>query len=303
MDRLPPNFDAFVSEIGAGFEGLYGPAARRQYEQVARVAMTKSLKQPGVNALALWAEDEVAGILLSTLRDYVGKIQLVHVLAPYLASDAARLLVEESVRTFQAGGVEGILYETVPFCKIDSRPIFAPLGFTCIPRHLMCAPLAAPELTDVGPLQSAACTRQDQPDIARVIVDCYKDHSDRALHHEVRTLPKALEFVEEVVNGTYGRSRPGYVRVIREAGQCVAAVLGCEAAPETGFVIQLVVAPSHQGRGLGTTLLRELASLYRGAGMARIALGVTQSNRARGLYARMGFEVLRDVDAFVWWRP
>jgi ribosomal protein S18 acetylase RimI-like enzyme len=77
-------------------------------------------------------------------------------------------------------------------------------------------------------------------------------------------------------------------------------VLGAIIAPGTGFVLQVAVRREKQGHGLGTDLLRGLAAAFRDAGLRDVALGVTRGNPAEGLYARLGFEVLREVNAYVW---
>jgi ribosomal-protein-alanine N-acetyltransferase len=59
---------------------------------------------------------------------------------------------------------------------------------------------------------------------------------------------------------------------------------------EETHLLNLTVAPAHQGQGLGSALLAELATWARNRGDAALWLEVRPSNaRARALYQRCGF--------------
>jgi ribosomal protein S18 acetylase RimI-like enzyme len=111
----------------------------------------------------------------------------------------------------------------------------------------------------------------------------------------------AFVFVQGVAQGAFGPSRAAFIRGIRRDGRYVAAIFGCEAALEVGFILQVAVRPECQGQGLGATLVREIAHCFSEAGLARAVLGVTVDNPARRLYERLGFTRLLPVRAYVWW--
>jgi len=72
--------------------------------------------------------------------------------------------------------------------------------------------------------------------------------------------------------------------------------VGCFWIEERGRIVHLhgiVVAQAYQGRGIGTSVLNHLIEQYSGR-MDAIELGVHASNtRAKALYERLGFEVVR----------
>jgi ribosomal protein S18 acetylase RimI-like enzyme len=171
-----------------------------------------------------------------------------------------------------------------------------------VPRALMEAslldgPLAEPVLLESVPV------REDQFDqVADTIVDAYQGRPDRHLHSEVEETADATEFLRYVFAGGHGEYRPEFCRAHWREGRCAGVLMGCRVAPDHGFVLQVAVRRDHQGRGLGTELLRDAASAFRDAGLSRVALGVTLANPARHLYERLGFRIVHPVESYVWRR-
>ena len=71
----------------------------------------------------------------------------------------------------------------------------------------------------------------------------------------------------------------------------------------TGQTIELAgiqLLPEVQGRGIGTAIIEALKAEAAETG-ATVELGVEKDNpNARRLYHRLGFEIKRQFDAFVW---
>jgi ribosomal protein S18 acetylase RimI-like enzyme len=61
----------------------------------------------------------------------------------------------------------------------------------------------------------------------------------------------------------------------------------------TWTIEQFQIAPEHQGRGLGTTVLRAVIADARASG-ALLRLSVLKQNPAARLYARLGFRTLAE---------
>jgi len=303
IDRLPDNFDEFVGEIGEGLEGLYGEAAATQYRELADRAVLATIEQPRVDAIVARSGGEVAGMLFAPCQGTTGQISFIHVLRRYAGQGVEQELVEESVRTLRAGGVDAVVSECVPFCALDVAATYCELGFDHVERALMAAPLEAPGLNQPAEPKGRAVTETQYAEAAAVIVDAYRGHPGRRLHTEVLSQTDAADFLERVALGYFGAFEPDYVRAIEVEGRAVGVVVGCQIAPEHGFVLQLAVCRDHQRRGLGTRLINDLAREFRAAGLSHAALGVTVASPALRLYERLGFVLLRPVDTYVWWRP
>lgn len=52
------------------------------------------------------------------------------------------------------------------------------------------------------------------------------------------------------------------------------------------------VLPEHRGRGVGTLLMQALLAQLRRKGYAKASLAVQKTNRAAGLYRRLGFDIV-----------
>lgn len=303
INRLPANFGEFVEEVAVGLGDLYGERAGSEYRATAAVHFRRSVAHPEVDALALCEGKEAAALLFTTLQDQVGRVSFIHVLRRHVGRGLEERLVKEAVRTLRAGGVEGILCEHVPFCPLTLGATYRSLAFDRMERLIMSASLDAPGLACELPLQSVSYGERDWPEIAELIVAAYQNHPGTRLHDEVRDAGRARAFLSRAARGSYGAMRPEFGRAIRRDGACVGALIGCRIAADVGFVVHVVVRPGYQRQGLGTLLMRELAGAFRGAGLSRMALGVTAANPARRLYTGLGFEPVRAVDAYVWWRP
>jgi ribosomal protein S18 acetylase RimI-like enzyme len=245
---------------------------------------------------------DAQALLVSARRDGMAHITFVHVLEPFTRQGLEGDLVRVAVADLRAGGVAGISAEPVALGHLELDEAFASLGFTRIERQLMAAPLQSKPLLAALLPESITADVRDYAQVAEIIVDAYRNDPGRELHAEVRTAIGAESFVRTAADGAYGPSRPGFIRLVRRMGKAVAAIVGCEAAPGVGFVLQVVVRPEARGQGLGTQLILELAQCFRDAGLDRMALGVTNDNPARRLYVRLGFRKILPVNAYVWWQ-
>ena len=83
---------------------------------------------------------------------------------------------------------------------------------------------------------------------------------------------------------------PGLSGIAEAGGAIVGFVLTRVWSEErAGFVDVLAVHPDHQGRGLGSALLRQAFTVYAAAGLREAQLGVASDNpRAFELYERVG---------------
>jgi ribosomal protein S18 acetylase RimI-like enzyme len=302
IQTLPSNYSQFIDEIAAGFESLYGPAASAEYRATAPRATARTLQHEQIIVLAQLDGAAATGVLFGTNRERFGQITFIHVLKEYEGTGVEQALVQRAVEVLRSQQVDAITAECIPFCAVDLEDTYYDLAFQRVDRQLMSASLDEDGLVGKAPPISEPCTDSDAADIAEVLADAYIGHPERALHVEMSDPTLAEVFTRNAIQGGYGAAHPQYTRFIRDQDVPVAALLGCRVAPGLGFVLQLAVRRSHQGRGLGTRLLQETAAAFHERGLEHVSLGVTQSSMARVLYERLGFRRLREVQAYSWWR-
>jgi len=300
--KLPDDFAAFVTEIAAGIEGIYGHEAARNYRESAAEVIQATLHNGSAHAIVAKEAGNAAGILMSFERHAVGHISFLHVLQDHQGRGVEDRLVRKCVCTFRAGGVEGIVSECVPLCRLDVDSTYRSMGFERVARALLAAELDTSLLSAVEG-RTMSIIEGQHGEAAAVIADAYTDHPGRRLHVEVRREETALDFVERVAAGEYGPVQPDYLRAAIKDGQMIGVIFGCQVAPSHGFVLQVAVRRAFQRQGAGAALIADSALAFRRAGMKQLALGVTLSSPALRLYERLGFKVMRPVDAYAWWRP
>jgi ribosomal protein S18 acetylase RimI-like enzyme len=83
-------------------------------------------------------------------------------------------------------------------------------------------------------------------------------------------------------------------RVVRDRGDVIGfAISGRDGSD--GYLQRLAVSPSHQGRGVATTLVLDALRWCGGHGARRVLVNTHLDNtRALGLYRRLGFEDLTE---------
>ena len=60
--------------------------------------------------------------------------------------------------------------------------------------------------------------------------------------------------------------------------------------------LAMSVFKEYRGFGIGTALLKELISILKSKGYARISLSVQKDNYAVKMYQKVGFTILKEVD-------
>lgn len=303
LSLLPENAQDFVDEGTEGIRRLYGAAAAAYYAEVGLENFRMAVAHATILALGAFEGTRAVGMFLAVRRVPAAHISYIHVLRGYEGRGIEQDLLEEALAELKRDEFEHIACEYVPMCRLDLADVFAAHGFECVARRLMIAPLDHPALTrsDVG--RCVPYGVADWDEVAQCLVDAYVDNPGRRLHIDVTDKALAFGFVTRVAAGNFGKVRPGYGQAVMYGYRCAGVVLGCEAAPDLGFVLQVAVRLEYRRRGLAMLLIQNVAEAFRESGLKRMALGVTDGNPARCLYERLGFRTLRPMDVYFWWRP
>jgi ribosomal protein S18 acetylase RimI-like enzyme len=92
-----------------------------------------------------------------------------------------------------------------------------------------------------------------------------------------------------------------FVAVHKRSRTLVGLILCSRVRHDVGHVTQVCVLPEYRTLGIGETLMGYTASNLRQRKFSLLSLTVTEANkRAVDLYLRLGYDIKRVFDAFVW---
>jgi GNAT superfamily N-acetyltransferase len=96
---------------------------------------------------------------------------------------------------------------------------------------------------------------------------------------------------------------PDHLQVVEMEGENV-GVLRVERRPDELFLHDIQILGSHQGKGLGSALIRDIQAEARERGLP-VALRVLRESRARTLYEQLGFVITGEgaIDYLMAWWP
>ena len=300
---LPSNFGAFSGEVAEGLSALYGPKAGEQYRAKAKRDVQSTLNLPGVTAFSAVNAGTVVGILMTCVKGDTAQIFFLHVLKQHRASSVAHRLIEGCVGSLRAGSVSHVTCESIIFSEGPDGDAFPLLGFNTIPRAIMKASLEAELLQCVGEPMTRVLHEDDFQAASHLLFEAYRRDPGRQLHSELRSVAGCQGVIESTLGGGFGPFQAPFARVAFDGERCVGVILGCEVAPQVGFIVQVAVRPDYRRRGLARQMVQELAGVFRAQRFAEVALGVTLENPARNLYEQLGFSIARPINAYTWVRP
>ncbi|HXZ26376.1 MAG TPA: N-acetyltransferase [Terriglobales bacterium] len=188
-----------------------------------------------------------------------------------------------------------------------SRP-FLDEGFRRYARLFMVLPLGGPEGFGAGPapeeIEIRPWSEESFQAAATVITAAYYGHVDGEINDQYRSVSGSLRFLNNIVRfpgcGVFD-PEASFVARHRPSRTLVGLILCSRVKDDVGHVTQVCVLPEYRGQGLGQHLIAASAQDLRRRKFDSLSLTVTEANgRAVALYQRLGFEVKRIFDAFVW---
>jgi ribosomal protein S18 acetylase RimI-like enzyme len=194
----------------------------------------------------------------------------------------------------------------------DSGMISGPFleeGFKQFTRLFMMLPLhdAADRELRVTPVPGFEFRRwaeQDFQAVAGVITTSYRGHIDSEINDQYRSLNGSLRFLNNIVRfpgcGIFD-SGASFVAMHRGTRSVAGLLLCSRVRGDVGHVTQVCVLPELRGRRIGESLMALCTQELRRRNFSALSLTVTEANlKAVDLYRRLGFDIRRRFDAFVW---
>ncbi|HLJ29197.1 MAG TPA: GNAT family N-acetyltransferase [Candidatus Angelobacter sp.] len=219
-----------------------------------------------------------------------------------------RLLAIHVIETLQQSpGIHRVEAQLLPHESGTLSATFVREGFRQFPRLFMTLSLKDGLRTQVpapAEIEFRRWGEQDFQPAASVITAAYRGHIDSEINDQYRSLNGSLRFLNNIVRfpgcGIFD-GNASFVAV-NKVTRSVAGVLLCSRVKEdVGHITQVCILPEYRGKRIGESLIALCTQELRSRNFSALSLTVTEANtKAVGLYLRLGFDVKRRFDAFVW---
>lgn len=145
---------------------------------------------------------------------------------------------------------------------------------------------------------------QDYHTAAALINECYRNHIDSEINDQYRTAQGALRFLNNIVRFPgcgFFDSSASFVAHEASSGNMVGLILCSRVRGDVGHITQVCILPQYRGVHLGWALMEASIRDLKKRNFQLLSLTVTEANHnAVELYKRIGFDISRVFDAFVW---
>jgi ribosomal protein S18 acetylase RimI-like enzyme len=187
---------------------------------------------------------------------------------------------------------------------------FERMGFQRYPRLFMVLPITGPSAPPPAPvnvppgIEIRRWNEQDYQAAASVITGAYSGHVDARINDQYCSVSGSLRFLNNIVRfpgcGQFDNSS-SFLALDRRTRNAVGLILCSRVKEDVGHVTQVCVLPEYRGRGIGEVLLHATANDLARRRFRNLTLTVTEANSgAANLYKRLGYDIHRVFDAFVW---
>jgi ribosomal protein S18 acetylase RimI-like enzyme len=201
--------------------------------------------------------------------------------------------------------VRRIEAQIMPFNDVKLVDEFARNGFRHYSRYFLELPLQTYKM----PARDAdAIVPWDPtllPQAAEVACKGYLNETDALISEDYGSTPGCESYLRSLVeNPGCGTFLPGasYIALDDHSRPC-GFIISSRISGGAGMIPQIAIHPSHQGRGVGGSLMRQALGSFQSLGYRSVSLTVTGKNRrAFDWYRRIGFRALKEFGAYVWER-
>jgi GNAT superfamily N-acetyltransferase len=196
--------------------------------------------------------------------------------------------------------------QIIPLNGLELNSTFARHGFECFLRHYL--ELNPNTVSGTAPDYSGTIvpwnSRHLLP-LSEVAYRSYRNSIDADICGDYGSAESCASYLRSLVeNPGCGTFLPdsSFVGLDGRGAPC-GFILTSRLAQDSAMIPQISIHPAHQGRGLGSALVRKALASLQSAGYRSVRLTVTRQNRrAYDWYLRLGFKNRRDFWAYVWQR-
>lgn len=256
------------------------------------------------SAILAVRHDRAVGVAAWYRDRYAGHIALLYTLSGE-PPDVTRELVSRTMADLCKPDESVGVYAALPALPSSMVAVLKAYGFVSARRYIMRALTTVTQPSEVPHgyyLSAWDLARLDAA--AEVVYQANIGTLDAQIIPELRSLTDTRRIVRQALDGRYGQfDHEASSLALTTDGTVVGVTLVTRRANRQGFTAEICVLPAHQRQGLGRALMQRTHAVFAADGLTEAALGVTEGNPARELYASLGYRVIGSVWTYLWPRP
>jgi ribosomal protein S18 acetylase RimI-like enzyme len=272
----------------------------------ALAALRRVVERRGVPGKAVQIGLRTVGYTAYMIGERLGEIADLCVLPAWSHPEVGGPLLRETVAAMQQQGVLRI-EKLMPGLDYPWLiPAFEHEGFQSYWRDFLRLDLChAPALPSPQPLMHLEPWQGHQLHAAAVMMQAaYAGSVDAEINALYRTAAGCQLVLDNLLNqGGCGRLIPGASALLRHRGQGIGFIVVTEIAPRQSHLVQVVVLPGYQRRGVGRWLIHYSMSRLAALHYETLSLIVSRANApALAMYQALGWHSVLAFPVFVWER-
>jgi ribosomal protein S18 acetylase RimI-like enzyme len=198
--------------------------------------------------------------------------------------------------------------QIMPFHNLRISPTFTQNGFQYFHRYYLV--LSLDSVTEnlnilceerIVPWDSGYLARA-----AEMTVISYYNQTDAEICEDYRTKPGCENYLRSLIENPgcgFFMPKASFIS-LDERGSFCGFLICSRISTRAAMIPQIAVHPSHQGRGVGNSLIHRSLRELKASGFQSVSLMVSRENqRAFDWYRRVGFRIRKEFGAYVWQRP
>jgi GNAT superfamily N-acetyltransferase len=270
----------------------------------ALAALRRVVERRGVPGKAVQIDSRTVGYTVYVISGHCGGIAELCVLPAWNYAEVGEPLLQETIAGMRQQGVRRIEKLGPGIDGPWLTAAFERQGFQTYWREFLRLELRqaqalspTPPMVHLGPLQGHQIHQA-----AAIMQAAYAGSVDAEINALYRTAPGCQLVLDNLLNqGGCGRLIPGASVLAHHRGQGIGFIVVTEIAPRQSHLVQVVVLPDYQHRGVGQLLMRYSMSQLVALHYETLSLIVSRANaRALSIYRAMGLHCVLAFPVFVW---
>ncbi len=299
--------EAFLFSLMEEEEKLWMSDLGWDYSPIRRVlsSFVKQRQLPGYVAVN---SESAIGYIYFLANQTKGIIGSLYASKKYRSQEAVEQLISLAISHLKdSKGIQRIESQIMPFHNLNISATFMRHGFKHFARFYLdlCLDVTVKNSDTPTGKRIVPWSSDYLESASEMTASSYRDQIDAEICEDYRTKPRCENYLRSLMeNPGCGLFMPdaSFMALDRQRAIC-GFLFCCRISSAVAMIPQISVHPSHQGIGLGNSLIAHSLKKLKASGFHTVSLMVTGNNRrAFDWYQRLGFRIRKEFGAYVWRR-